>query len=99
MLAAGKPEFVGRRPFHALQRFPARGEFLLFAAAVCADDRNRTFVIAARVFVVEERDRFSVASNSGMTDPIDALEENLSGGIFQPPVAGVRRIADQSHLL
>ena len=61
------------------------------------DHSHRTFVVATGVFVVRERHALAVRRNLGMADPVNAVQQNLADGIFQPPVAVLRNEAHHRH--
>src|SRR5580692_11693162 len=86
-----EPNLVAcRRPENALQRSPAAGELLLVSLEV--NDGDRAFIVAIGILMIRNGHEPSVWGDFGIADPIDAVEEHLADGVFQPPV---RRLRDQ----
>ena len=47
--------------------------------------------------MVAEGDPFAVGRNLGMADPVDAVEQHLSDGIFQTPVTVLGHVANDGQ--
>src|SRR4029077_5807985 len=65
--------------------------------AIGGDYRNRSLVVAARIFVVGEGDPLAVRRNLWIADPIDAVKQHFANGIFETPMPFFWKITDHRH--